>query len=99
MLIFKTICTEDIRRCEKRFYWTAGIMIVLGLVSLSMLLLIFSFAIEVLVGGLMSAVGASEAVTAYRSFRDGDKPWQTVFMAVISLLAGIIFSHSRLLDL
>ncbi len=84
------ITKEDLIKSKKRFYLIGGVMLLMGFLSISMPLLA-SFAIETLVGGLLLAVGICQGVGAFRGFADGDKPWQQIFMAVISFAAGFIF--------
>ncbi len=81
---------DNLTKSKKRFYLVGGLMLLLGFLSLSMPLMA-SFAIETLIGGLLMAVGICQAVSALRGFGDGDKPWQSTFMAVISFAAGLIF--------
>ena len=81
---------EYLEKSKKRLYLFGGITLFIGFLSLAMPLLA-SFAVEALVGGLLLAVGINEGIGAFRCFKDGDNPWQQLFMAVISLAAGLIF--------
>jgi uncharacterized membrane protein HdeD (DUF308 family) len=90
MLFSWNFSKENLIKSKRRFYLIGGIMSLLGLLSLSMPLLA-SFAIETLIGCLILAVGVCQAVNALKGFGEGDRPWQSTFMAVISFAAGAIF--------
>ena len=86
---------EVLLKSKKRLYTIGAIMLFIGFLSLSMPLLA-SFAIETMVGGLLLGVGLCQAFGALRGFSDGAKPWQQIFMAVISFAAGVIFLFNPL---
>ena len=90
MLFAGNVTKDDLKKSKKRFYWIGGIMLAIGLLSLAMPLLA-SFAIETMVGFLLLSVGLCNAFGSFTGFKNGDKPWQQTFMAVISFAAGFIF--------
>ncbi len=90
MLFMGKCSKEDFAKNKKRFYLVGAVMLLIGFVSLSMPLLA-SFAVETVVGCLLLAVGFGSAFGAFGAVRSGDSPWQQAFMAVISIIAGIIF--------
>lgn len=81
---------EQCAKTKRRAYIVGALMLIIGFLSLSMPLLA-SFAIETLLGCFLLAVGLSNAFSAYGAFREGVTPWHHIFMAVISVLAGIVF--------
>lgn len=93
-MLFK-VSKEDLAKSRKRFYWTGGLMLLLGFLSLSMPLLA-SFAIETLVGAMLLGVAVCQGANAFKGFGEGDRPWQSVFMAVISFAASMIFFFNPL---
>lgn len=90
MLFAGNFSADDLKKSKKRFYWIGGIMLAIGLVSLSMPMLA-SFAIETFIGCLLLSVAFCNAFGAFTGFKSGDKPWQQTFMAIISFAAGVIF--------
>ncbi len=59
MLFTGKFSKEDLKKNKKRFYFIGGLMLLLGLISLSMPLLA-SFAVETIVGLLLIAVAFSQ---------------------------------------
>jgi len=94
MLFTGNFSKENLIKSKKRFYAVGGIMLLLGFLSLSMPLMA-SFAIETLLGGLLLAIGICQAINAFKAFGDGEKPWHSIFMAIISFAAGAIFYSIR----
>ena len=90
MLFTGNFSQLGLEKSKKRFYWTGGLMLAVGFVSLAAPMLA-SIAVETLCGFLLLAIGAANGAGAYSAVRAGGSPWQTAFMAVISFLAGFIF--------
>ena len=67
MLFTGKFSKEDLKKSKRRFYFIGGLMLLLGLISLSMPL-IASFAVETIVGMLTIAVAFSRG----NAFRAGD---------------------------
>ncbi|MDO5561986.1 MAG: DUF308 domain-containing protein [Synergistaceae bacterium] len=84
------VSKEDLAKSKKRFYVVGGVMLAIGVLSLAMPMLA-SFAVETVIGCLLLAVGLCQAVSAYRGFADGDKPWTQILMAALSFLSGFVF--------
>lgn len=90
MLFNGEFSKENCAKAKRRYYIVGALLLIIGFLSLSMPLLA-SFAIETLLGFFLLAVGFSNAFGAYGEFREGTTPWQQIFMAVISVLAGVVF--------
>ena len=90
MLFTGKFSKEDLKKNKRRFYFIGGLMLLLGLISLSMPL-IASFAVETIVGMLLIAVAFSQGGSAFRGFSDGGIPWQETIMAVAAMASGFIF--------
>ena len=90
MLLNGEFSKENCVKAKRRAYIVGALMLIIGFLSLSMPLMA-SFAIETLLGFFLLAVGLSNAFSAYGAFREGVTPWHHIFMAVISVLAGIVF--------
>ena len=90
MLFTGKFSKEDLKKNKRRFYFIGGLMLLLGLISLSMPL-IASFAVETIVGMLLIAVAFSQGWSAFRGFSDGGIPWQETIMAVAAMASGFIF--------
>ena len=80
----------SLEKARKRFYWTGGIMLVIGFISLSVPMLA-SFAVETFCGLMLMAVAFANGAAAFSAVRTGGSPWQSAFMAVISFAAALIF--------
>ena len=90
MLFTGKFSKEDLKKNKRRFYFIGGLMLLLGLSSLSMPL-IASFAVETIVGMLLIAVAFSQGWSAFSGFSDGGIPWQETIMAVAAMASGFIF--------
>lgn len=90
MLFTGKFSKDDLKKNKRRFYLIGGLMLLLGLISLSMPL-IASFAVNTIAGMLLIAVALTQGWSAFRGFSDGGKPLQETIMAVAAMAAGFIF--------
>ncbi len=89
MLFTGKFSKEDLKK-NKRFYFIGGLMLLLGLISLSMPLLA-SFAVETIVGLLLIAVAFSQGWALSGDSVTVGSPGRRQLCAIAAMAAGFIF--------
>lgn len=90
MLLTGKFSKESHAKNRNRFYLIGGLLLLLGLLSLSMPIFA-SIAVETVVGIMLMGAAFCQGWSAYKGFSDGFKPWQETFMAIVSFAAGFVF--------
>ncbi|MDO4987414.1 MAG: DUF308 domain-containing protein [Synergistes sp.] len=89
MLFANRFTKEEMQKSRTRFLIIGVLMLIIGFISLAAPY-VASLAIETMIAFSLIAVGISNAITAFQSFRNAAKPWFEIVMAVISIVTGYI---------
>lgn len=81
---------EEIKLLKQRYFWHGVTQLAAGIFSVIISLLL-TFAVERFIGIVFLFSAILSGWNSFQGFREGDKPWQQTFMALIALAAGLVF--------